>query len=173
MPVYHRLFRVTLLFDVYSLPYHQGLLTVSVLVDACSLAFDPHASTLTFDPHASTLALEDASNSYDLANIHALAFSMSFQDGFTLLSLHPDFELQNLPLSFKIKISDMIQNGVWEECVGKNVVDKVYWLTKDGKNVLGLKLILLVNISTAQRLRLLEVNAAEKLQLLISCLAEM
>ncbi|GKA85276.1 hypothetical protein Tco_0806930 [Tanacetum coccineum] len=79
----------------------------------------------------------------------------------------------------KIKISDMIQNGVWvwpEEWVASypnilsipnptlnNVVDKVYWVTKDGK-----KLLLLVNISTAQRLRLLEVNAAEKLQLLIS-----
>ncbi|GKE86539.1 hypothetical protein Tco_1560281, partial [Tanacetum coccineum] len=55
------------------------LSAMSVLVDACSLAFDPHASTL--------------------ANMHALAFSMSFQEGFTSLSLHPDFEPQNLPLS--------------------------------------------------------------------------
>ncbi|GKC04088.1 putative reverse transcriptase domain-containing protein, partial [Tanacetum coccineum] len=69
-----------------------GLLTMSVLVDACSLAFDPYASTSAFDPHASTLALEDASDVCALANIHALAFSMSFQEGFTSLSLHPDFE---------------------------------------------------------------------------------
>ncbi|GKB08652.1 hypothetical protein Tco_0836964 [Tanacetum coccineum] len=75
------------------------LLTMSVLVNACSLTFDPHASTLTFDPHAFTLALKDASDAYALANIHALAFLMSFQEGFTSLSLHPDFEPQNLPLS--------------------------------------------------------------------------
>ncbi|GJU82468.1 hypothetical protein Tco_1284833 [Tanacetum coccineum] len=66
------------------------LLTMSVLVDACSLAFDPHASTLTFDPHASTLALEDASDACALANIHALAFSISFQESFTSLLLHPE-----------------------------------------------------------------------------------
>ncbi|GJU84698.1 hypothetical protein Tco_1292244 [Tanacetum coccineum] len=85
------------------------ILIMSVLVDACSLAFDPYASTLTFDLHASTLALEDASDAYALANIHALAFSMSFQEVNTV-----------------------------------------------------------VNISTAQRLRLIEVNAAKKLQLLIT-----
>ncbi|GKC68235.1 hypothetical protein Tco_1100833, partial [Tanacetum coccineum] len=45
-------------------------------------------------------SLEDASDACALANIHALAFSMSFQEGFTSLSLHPDFEPQNLPLSF-------------------------------------------------------------------------
>ncbi|GKC64121.1 hypothetical protein Tco_1096719, partial [Tanacetum coccineum] len=45
------------------------LLTMSVLIDACSLALDPHAFTL---------ALEDASDACALANIHALAFSMSF-----------------------------------------------------------------------------------------------
>ncbi|GJR87239.1 hypothetical protein Tco_0211250 [Tanacetum coccineum] len=66
------------------------ILTMSVLVDACSLALDPHASTL---------ALEDASNACTLANIHALAFSMSFQEGFSSLSLHPYFEPQNMPLS--------------------------------------------------------------------------
>ncbi|GJZ49321.1 reverse transcriptase domain-containing protein [Tanacetum coccineum] len=75
------------------------LSAMSVLVDACSLAFDPHDSTLSFDPHASTLALEDTSDACALANIHALSFSMSFQEGFTSLSLHPDFEPQNLPLS--------------------------------------------------------------------------
>ncbi|GKG22769.1 hypothetical protein Tco_0388072, partial [Tanacetum coccineum] len=58
------------------------LLTMSVLVDACSL-----------------LSLEDASDACALANIHALAFLMSFQEGLTSLSLHPDLEPQNLPLS--------------------------------------------------------------------------
>nr|GEU86668.1 ribonuclease H-like domain-containing protein [Tanacetum cinerariifolium] len=89
----------------------------------------------------------------------------------------------------EIKIYDMIQNGVWvwpEEWVASypnilsipnptlnNVVNKVYWVTKDGKKVLGLKvflitqLLLLLNISIAQRLRLHEVDVAEKLQLLI------
>ncbi|GJU40170.1 retrovirus-related pol polyprotein from transposon TNT 1-94 [Tanacetum coccineum] len=50
-----------------------------------SLAFNLYASTLAFDLHASTLALKDASDACALANIHALAFSMSFQEGFTSL----------------------------------------------------------------------------------------
>ncbi|GJZ71765.1 hypothetical protein Tco_0635616 [Tanacetum coccineum] len=56
----------------------ERLLTMSVLVDACSLALDPRASTL---------ALEDASDACALANIHALAFLISFQEGFTSLSI--------------------------------------------------------------------------------------
>ncbi|GKC44271.1 ribonuclease H-like domain-containing protein [Tanacetum coccineum] len=141
----------------------RGLLTKSILVDACSLAFDPYASTLNFDPHASTLALEDASDAYALANIHALAFSMSFQE----VLYESELLLSKLLSKFttmisasKIKISDMIQNDVWvwpEEWVASysnilsipnptlnNVVDKVYWVTKDGKKVLGLKVFLML-----------------------------
>nr|GEU61223.1 hypothetical protein [Tanacetum cinerariifolium] len=96
-----------------------GLLTISVLVDACSLVFDPHASTLTFDPHASTLALEDALNACASANIHALAFSISFQEEVLYES---ELLLSELLSKFttmisasKIKISDMIQNEKIED----------------------------------------------------------
>ncbi|GKE08812.1 hypothetical protein Tco_1412363, partial [Tanacetum coccineum] len=51
------------------------LLTMRVLGDVCSLAFDLD------------VAFEDASNACALANIHALAFEMSEKEGFASLSL--------------------------------------------------------------------------------------
>ncbi|GKB84500.1 hypothetical protein Tco_0956772, partial [Tanacetum coccineum] len=87
------------LFTVGSICDHTDCQCGNPCVKGCCASFglilmqipikDPHASTLAFDPHASTLALEYASDVYALANIHALAFSMSFQEGFTSLSLHP------------------------------------------------------------------------------------
>nr|GEU99758.1 hypothetical protein [Tanacetum cinerariifolium] len=93
LKLYDRLFFIMLgTFSVVCVGFGMlvGLLTMRVLGDLCSLAFDPNACTL---------ALKDASDACALANIHALAFKMFKKEGFASLLLPPDFEPHNLPLS--------------------------------------------------------------------------